>query len=61
LIMDIEAIRSIVKSLYPNETWAARVDSMPDDRVYAIYMDYNETKNQVSKNPPTEQTQGKLF
>jgi len=59
--MNTAEIRAIVKSLYPNETWAARVDSMPDDRVFAIYMDYNETKKKVSKDPPTEPTQGKLF
>jgi hypothetical protein len=59
--MEISEIRQIVKSLYPNETWASRVDRMPDDRVFAIYKDYNEVKQQVSKDPPAEPTQGKLF
>jgi hypothetical protein len=59
--MNMAEIRTIVKSLYPNKTWAAKVDRMPDDRVFAIYMDYNETKKAVSKDPPTEPTQGKLF
>jgi len=36
--MDNNTRREIVRGFYPGEKWAARVEAMSDDQVYAIYM-----------------------
>jgi hypothetical protein len=45
-------VRAAVKDLYPNPTWAAKVDKMQDDQVLAIY--YHD----LQKTPESEQDKG---
>jgi hypothetical protein len=33
----IEDKRNAIKTAYPNDTWAAKVDSMPDHQIIALY------------------------
>lgn len=46
--------------MYPNQNWAAQVDKMAVDQVFAIYMkNLEETSKLPEKDKPPEQ--GKLF
>jgi hypothetical protein len=36
--MDKNTRREIVRGFYPGTRWAARVEAMSDEQVYAIYM-----------------------
>jgi hypothetical protein len=36
--MHLGQVREAVKTIYPNDTWASRVDRMPEDQVVAIYL-----------------------
>jgi len=60
LIVNKKQIRAAVKAMYPNQTWSAQVDRMPDDQVFAIYMKNVESPQELpEKEKPPEQ--GTLF
>lgn len=42
--VDANYARSVVKQIYPNDTWRRRVRGMSDEQVLAIYYKYEEKK-----------------
>lgn len=51
------SIRAAVKDMYPNSRWAAKVDKMTDDQVYAIYiknLDHPHPLQQKERPPEQE-------
>lgn len=43
--VDIDYARSVVKQMYPSDTWRRRVRNMPDDQVLAIYYKHESDRH----------------
>lgn len=53
--VDIDYACSVVKQMYPSDTWRRRVRSMSDDQVLAIYYKYEEDRRKTKCTTVTHQ------
>ena len=49
--VDIDYARSVVKQMYPSDTWRRRVRGMSDDQVLAIYYKHERDRIRNKKTP----------